>query len=115
MATKVKLGTQNEGVKTIEYETSANMHKLGRILECPVCLEVPTSTPIYRCDNGHILCKECRKKLTTCPECRIRLGNKRCLTSEKIVREIPLKVNTLEIRLILTLKHLYLNIKLQNY
>ena len=98
----MKVGTQNEGVKTIEYETSANMHKLGRILECPVCLEVPTSTPIYRCDNGHILCKECRNKLKTCPECRIRLGNKRCLTSEKIVREIPLKVNTLEMKLILT-------------
>lgn len=102
MATKMKVGTQNEGVKTIEYETSSNMHKLGRILECPVCLEVPTSTPIYRCDNGHILCKECRKKLTTCPECRIRLGNKRCLTSEKIVREIPVKVNALEMKLTLT-------------
>ena len=100
----MKVGAQNEGVKTIEFETSAHMHKLGRILACPVCLEVPTSTPIYRCDNGHILCKECRKKLTTCPECRIRLGNKRCLTSEKIVREIPLKVNTFETKLILTLK-----------
>ena len=76
-----------------EDDTLVNMHKLGKILECPVCLEVPTSTPIYRCDNGHILCKECKKKLSSCPECRIRLGNKRCLTSEKIVREIPLKVH----------------------
>ena len=65
---------------------------LGRIIECPVCLEVPKCIPIYRCDNGHIFCKECKKKLTRCPQCRIRLEGKRCLISEKIVREFLLKV-----------------------
>ena len=60
---------------------------LGKIIECPVCLEVPKRIPIYRCDNGHISCKQCKKKLTHCPQCRIRLEGKRCLVSEKIVRE----------------------------
>ena len=76
-----------------ENESSATMKKLEDILECPVCLEVPTSPPIFRCDNGHILCKDCRKNVTHCPNCRIVLGNKRCLTSEKIVRAFSLKVN----------------------
>ena len=75
-----------------DYESSDAMLKLGSILQCPVCLEVPTSPPIYRCDNGHILCKECKVKLSNCPECRIKLGDKRCLTSEKIVREILFQV-----------------------
>ena len=78
-----------------DYESSDTMLKLGSILQCPVCLEVPTSPPIYRCDNGHILCKECKAKLSYCPECRMKLGDKRCLTSEKIVREILLQVHLL--------------------
>ena len=59
---------------------------LKNILECPVCLVPPTSTPIYRCYNGHILCNACRSKANFCPEkfCRIAFGNLRCLTSEKI-------------------------------
>ena len=66
---------------------------LKNILECPVCLSPPTSTPIYRCDNGHILCSVCRSKVKICPECRIELGNLRCLTSEKIVTAMLPKVN----------------------
>ena len=69
-----------------------SMEGLKNILECPVCLTPPTSTPIFRCDNGHILCKVCRRKLEICPECRIVLGNLRCLTSEKIVAALLLKV-----------------------
>ena len=30
---------------------------LERIIQCPVCLQVPKCIPIYRCDNGHIYCK----------------------------------------------------------
>ena len=73
-------------------ESSAVMDKLARIIECPVCLEAPTSTPIYRCDNGHLICKDCKKKATHCPLCRTLYDDKRCLTSEKIVSEIHLEV-----------------------
>ena len=31
-------------------------------LECPVCLEV-SSTPIYSCDEQHIICSDCRPKV----------------------------------------------------
>ena len=69
----------------LEEDSPISIEGLKNILECPVCLVSPTSTPIYRCDNGHILCKDCRGKVKVCPECRIILGNLRCLTSEKIV------------------------------
>merc|ERR1712099_36175 len=38
-------------------------------LECPVCFEV-CAAPIYSCDEQHIICSECRPKVSTCPECR---------------------------------------------
>lgn len=62
------------------------------ILECTVCLYIPTSTPVHRCNNGHIVCHVCRPKLLkeTCPVCRIKLGNLRCLTSEKIISDMPI-------------------------
>merc|ERR1712130_1069730 len=38
-------------------------------LECPVCLEV-SSAPIFSCDEQHIICSDCRPKVSICPECR---------------------------------------------
>ena len=75
-----------------DIDLTLSIEGLRNILECPVCLVPPTSTPIYRCDNGHILCKTCRSKVQICPECRIELGNLRCLTSEKIVTAMLPKV-----------------------
>ena len=43
-------------------------------LECPVCLTVPRSTPIYQCGNGHLLCKDCKPRLRECPICKTKCG-----------------------------------------
>ena len=40
------------------------------LLECPVCFETIDSVPIYQCQNGHVVCKNCYPKLKTCPICR---------------------------------------------
>ena len=55
---------------------------LQKELECPVCITLPESRPIYQCENGHIICKSCRKQLETCPQCRTPLGNSRSLAAE---------------------------------
>ena len=39
-------------------------------LECPVCFEIPRELPIPACPKGHIVCKNCRKNVETCPTCR---------------------------------------------
>ena len=85
-----------------EEDSTISLEGLKNILECPVCLVPPKCTPIYRCDNGHILCNDCRSKVKLCPECRVTLGNLRCLTSEKIVTAMLPKVNV-----IVTLKQYY--------
>ena len=67
------------------------------LLECVVCLEVPSSNPIFQCRNGHHYCKECHPKLLCfmissklheCPLCqqeRGQLGNVKCLIAQKIL------------------------------
>ena len=50
----------------IEQQISSNESSL----ECPVCLEV-ASSPIFMCQEQHLLCGACRPRLQACPECRI--------------------------------------------
>ena len=45
--------------KNLEMSAESNatvVSKLWETTECPVCLELPRSTPIYVCTNGHIVC-----------------------------------------------------------
>jgi len=62
---------------------------LKDLLECPVCLRVPRSSPIYQCARGHVVCSDCRPNVSTCPQCRDPLGNIRSLVSEKMLEKLP--------------------------
>ena len=57
-------------------------------LECPVCLVVPKSGPIYQCRNGHIFCHQCHPKLRRCPLCKIPLEKLRNLLAEQLTSMI---------------------------
>jgi len=77
---------------TDPIEESNNLIKkdeLKDLLECPVCLRVPRSSPIYQCARGHVVCSECRPNVSTCPQCRDPLGNIRSLISEKMLEKLP--------------------------
>jgi len=62
-----------------ERKTTPNMQLLDYIdnkiaakekeLECPVCFEV-ASAPIFMCSDLHLICSDCRPKVSICPECR---------------------------------------------
>merc|ERR1712130_1098971 len=58
-------------------------------LECPVCLEV-SSSPIFSCDEQHIICSDCRPKVSICPECREPYPDKprRHRYAEKAAKEL---------------------------
>ena len=30
--------------------------ELKDVLECPVCLRIPRSAPIFQCERGHVVC-----------------------------------------------------------
>lgn len=55
------------------------------LFECPVCFEY-VLPPILQCENGHLICKNCRGMITSCPSCRVLFGpnNIRNLILEKL-------------------------------
>ena len=55
------------------------------MVQCNICLEVPEESPIYQCENGHIICTSCRQQLTDCPSCRVKLGRTRSLVTEQLL------------------------------
>ena len=60
-------------------------------LECPVCLEIALETPIFSCDEDHLICSECRVKVLSCPVCRIeypRGGCKRLRGAERVAEKL---------------------------
>merc|ERR1711962_1728870 len=59
---------QPENQKLLEY-INRQIEAKEKELECPVCMEV-ASIPIFCCDDQHIICSDCRPKVSTCPECR---------------------------------------------
>ena len=74
---------------TSKAEHFISLHDIEDALECIICLEFPKSTPVYQCDNGHILCNSCHGRITECPTCRTRLGKIRCLAVEKVLAQCP--------------------------
>ena len=65
----------------------AKIESMKTFLECPVCMERPKSKPIFQCDSGHIHCNECHLQIKTCPICRSKRCNSRCLIAEKVIED----------------------------
>ena len=40
------------------------LSELAEMVECPVCMEIPRSSPITACKNGHLVCKKCRPQVS---------------------------------------------------
>lgn len=45
---------------------------LKSLFECPVCSDYAIP-PISQCQNGHLICQACRKKIDSCPTCRVSI------------------------------------------
>ncbi|KAI8419700.1 hypothetical protein MSG28_008388 [Choristoneura fumiferana] len=95
-------GPQPEKRRKLDKETSEKLeHRLGGILCCAVCLDLPPAA-VYQCSNGHLMCAPCfthlladarlRDEAATCPNCRVEISKtsaSRNLAVEKTVSELP--------------------------
>ena len=91
------------GIQTFADNMASNPDELRgflmKELECPVCLEVPRTTPIYQCTQEHIHCNVCHPKLNHCPICRSAIKmDSRNLLAEKIHKKI-IQVDSSTLRL----------------
>ncbi|KAJ8344267.1 hypothetical protein SKAU_G00315960 [Synaphobranchus kaupii] len=67
--------------------TTASNNELASLFECPVCFDY-VLPPILQCQSGHLVCSNCRPKLTCCPTCRGPLGSIRNLAMEKVANSV---------------------------
>lgn len=63
--------------------------KLREAIECTICLDVPPS-PIHNCDNGHIICGICAKKVKKCGLCGSDLQVS--TLAERLSRQVSLAI-----------------------
>ena len=97
METNIKKKGEDSDDVSNEIELTLNKLKVKKLLsqfECPVCMNHITP-PILQCLNGHIICRECQRKLSpkTCPTCRKPMPTEEChtLALEQIAVNIGLK------------------------
>eukprot|EP00092_Neocalanus_flemingeri_P015484 GFUD01016761.1.p1 GENE.GFUD01016761.1~~GFUD01016761.1.p1 ORF type:complete len:331 (-),score=84.94 GFUD01016761.1:47-1039(-) len=83
---KAELKAALNEIKDLKEKYSNLTGKLRDKLECPVCYEVPTTTPVPVCPNGHIICNDC--KASQCPTCRSRIFNGKSLLAATVIENI---------------------------
>lgn len=59
----------------VDYEHLKNMFlalydKVGELCDCPICYECMTKDNTHVAICGHLVCKECKEKISECPICR---------------------------------------------
>ena len=63
--------------------------QLEERVRCPVCLEVPTSSPMYSCANGHLVCATCYQgSISNCSLCRTRMNKTISLLATAVIENI---------------------------
>merc|ERR1719189_3369913 len=66
-----------------------------RAMECPVCLDIPECSPVYKCANNHILCNKCFPEIVKasnqCPMCGVKFDPtpERCFITELYIANMP--------------------------
>ena len=80
----------DEVEKSLQNNISISKYYCNEVIQCPVCLSIPRTGPIYQCENGHVVCKDCHAKLVACPVCRNKTVGIRSLASEWILERFPI-------------------------
>jgi hypothetical protein len=81
-------------LKTKELDQKANQladltSLLKERVRCPVCLDVPTTGPIYSCPNGHSVCSTCYKgQNSDCPICRTKMNKNTSILAVTVIENI---------------------------
>ena len=92
-------GELKEKIRLFESQAEENMEfknkskafvdLLEERVKCPVCLEVPTSSPMYSCSNGHLVCVSCYQGSNSdCSMCRTKMFKNVSLLAKTVLENI---------------------------
>ncbi|XP_074032333.1 uncharacterized protein [Leptinotarsa decemlineata] len=79
--------TTNQELFPEELEAADNNEHIKKTLECPICTKYMTKE-IYSCEIGHLLCNECKSKVTLCPSCQAPIGCARNYALESMAENV---------------------------
>ena len=83
---KLQSDTSSLAGGVISNVLEESLSNLEENLECPVCIKIPRDLPIPCCEAGHIVCQNCRGRVTRCPICRGRLEANTSSLADSLVR-----------------------------
>lgn len=83
-------------VVELRRQGTSNKDKLDNLtkeledrVKCPVCLEMPSSGPIFTCPRGHCICKSCYQGInSSCPVCRTKMPKATSLLAVTVIEQI---------------------------
>eukprot|EP00092_Neocalanus_flemingeri_P108084 GFUD01138748.1.p1 GENE.GFUD01138748.1~~GFUD01138748.1.p1 ORF type:complete len:330 (+),score=82.64 GFUD01138748.1:13-1002(+) len=75
--------------EVLEKKHTNLVNKLHERIECPVCLEIPETGPVFNCLNGHLVCSKC--KSNSCPTCRAKMSEGKSLLAVTVLENIEHK------------------------
>ena len=93
-ALKLEIENGKKEMKEVVTRHNNLLGKLKENVECPVCLEIPRSGPVFACPNGHFVCRKC--KTGSCPTCRVEMGNGKSLLAVTVIENIEHKCRFVE-------------------
>ena len=81
---KKKLEEQEAGHKKMLAEQQ-------KIVQCPVCLQMPREGPVPCCSHGHFICSQCLDEMkkegkNNCPTCRVPMGQGKSLLALTVIK-----------------------------
>ena len=99
---------QMEAVEAMHNNIVENLvETVGRVrekVECPVCLEIPRTGPVFVCHNGHFVCKKCKGREKSCPTCKESMGKGKSLLAVTVIENIDHKCKFVECEELFPLK-----------
>ena len=66
----------------------ASVHFSIDLLECPVCFNIPSQYLMVFCENGHMVCGNCKNRLVNCIQCQAKFVSKKNILVERILDSV---------------------------
>ena len=80
---------KGEAMSEIKEKLRNLTSRLEERVKCPVCLDVPTTGPIYNCPKGHCICSSCYRGFhSQCPMCRTHMYQQTSLLAVTVIENI---------------------------